>query len=60
MQAHVGNCVGLPTQPQLKTALGAAVAIEVSGLDFQMSGTVVNRDGEMCAVAFSPKFINIR
>ena len=38
---------------ELKNALKAAVATETSGLDFEMWATVVNRDGVVCAVAFS-------
>ena len=38
---------------QLKAALVAATATEGSGLDFQMWGTVVDRDGIVCAVAFT-------
>ena len=37
----------------LKTALGSAVTDEASGLDLNMWATVVNRDGVVCAVAFS-------
>jgi uncharacterized protein GlcG (DUF336 family) len=37
----------------LETALKAAVATETSGLNFDMWGTLVNRDGVVCAVAFS-------
>jgi len=37
----------------LKSALDAAVLQETSGLDFQMWGTVVDRDGIVCAVAFT-------
>jgi len=37
----------------LKKALEKAVADETSGLDFQMWGTVVDRDGIVCAVAFT-------
>src|SRR5436309_3063826 len=48
-----GGCVGLPSQAQLKAALVSAVAVETSGLDFQMWATVVDRDGIVCAVAFS-------
>jgi uncharacterized protein GlcG (DUF336 family) len=48
-----GDCKGLPTQHQLRSALITAVTQETSGLDFQMWGTIVNRDGEVCAVAFS-------
>src|SRR5437763_614656 len=46
-------CAGLPSQATLKSALTAAVGAESSGLDFQMWGTIVNRDGVVCAVAFS-------
>ncbi|HXY41163.1 MAG TPA: heme-binding protein [Vicinamibacteria bacterium] len=48
-----GRCAGLPTHAQLKTALDAAVAAETSGLNNHMWATVVNRDGIVCAVAFS-------
>jgi uncharacterized protein GlcG (DUF336 family) len=46
-------CAGLPSQAALKSALIAAVSAEVSGLDFEMWATIVNRDGVVCAVAFS-------
>jgi uncharacterized protein GlcG (DUF336 family) len=46
-------CAGLPTHAELKAALIAAVAEETSGLDFQMWATIVDRDGVVCAVAFS-------
>ncbi len=46
-------CAGLPNHAQLKAALTAATATETSGLDLQMWGTVVNRDGVVCAVAFT-------
>ena len=48
-----GSCPGLPSQPQLKAALDAAVQTETSGLNNHMWATVVNRDGLVCAVAFS-------
>src|SRR5713101_57707 len=48
-----GGCVGLPSQAQLKAALVNAVTVETSGLNFQMWATVVDRDGIVCAVAFS-------
>src|SRR6266704_148245 len=38
-------CAGLPTQ--------AALTTESSGLDFEMWATIVDRDGIVCAVAFS-------
>jgi len=47
------ECAGLPGHNQLKTALDAAVDTETSGLDFNMWGVIVNRDGIVCAVAFS-------
>jgi uncharacterized protein GlcG (DUF336 family) len=47
------DCAGLPSYSQLEDALKAAVATETSGLDFDMWATVVNRDGVVCAVAFS-------
>jgi uncharacterized protein GlcG (DUF336 family) len=47
------TCSGLPTPQQLKKALDAAVAEETSGLNNQMWATLVNRDGVVCAVAFS-------
>jgi len=47
------SCNGLPSHAELKNALISAVASESSGLDFDMWGTVVNRDGVVCAVAFS-------
>jgi uncharacterized protein GlcG (DUF336 family) len=46
-------CSDLPSHSALKSALDAAVAAETSGLDFNMWGTIVNRDGVVCAVAFS-------
>lgn len=50
--AHAA-CGDLPTWGQLKAALAAAVATEGSGLNFQMWATLVDRDGVVCAVAFS-------
>jgi len=46
-------CQGLPTQAQLKTALKAARAAANGGFNLDMWGTVVNRDGVVCAVAFT-------
>src|SRR4030095_8776824 len=51
--AASSECAGLPSQATLKAALIAAVATETSGLDFDMWATIVNRDGVVCAVAFS-------
>ncbi len=50
---HPAGCQGLPNHAQLKTALDAAVAAETSGLNNHMWATLVNRDGVVCAVAFS-------
>jgi uncharacterized protein GlcG (DUF336 family) len=47
------GCANLPSQTQLKNALAAATATETSGLNNQMWGTVVDRDGIVCAVAFT-------
>jgi len=47
------SCSGLPNQAQLKSALAAAVSTENSGLNLNMWATIVDRDGIVCAVAFS-------
>ncbi|HEV8042516.1 MAG TPA: heme-binding protein [Bryobacteraceae bacterium] len=47
------NCRNLPNYSALKAALAAATATEASGLNNQMWGTVVDRDGVVCAVAFT-------
>lgn len=47
------GCSALPNHAQLKAALVSAVAEESSGLDLQMWATLVDRDGVVCAVAFS-------
>src|SRR5215831_12436916 len=46
-------CSGLPGYTALKSALDSAVAAETSGLNLNMWATVVDRDGVVCAVAFS-------
>jgi hypothetical protein len=47
-------CSGLPSQAALQTALDAAVnAAGNGGLGFNMWGTLVAKDGTVCAVAFS-------
>ena len=49
-----GNaCNQLPGYTALKAALSAATATETSGLNNQMWGTIVDRDGIVCAVAFT-------
>jgi uncharacterized protein GlcG (DUF336 family) len=47
------DCGSLPSQAALKAALVAAVTTETSGLDLNMWATIVDRDGIVCAVAFS-------
>jgi uncharacterized protein GlcG (DUF336 family) len=47
------GCGLLPSEGALTLALLGAVADETSGLDFQMWATIVDRDGVVCAVAFS-------
>src|ERR1700687_5546248 len=47
------DCSSLPNQAALKTALAAAVTTESSGLDLNMWASIVDRDGIVCAVAFS-------
>ena len=47
------DCSSLPSQATLKTQLAAAVDAETSGLDLNMWATIVDRDGIVCAVAFS-------
>jgi len=46
-------CAGLPGFGALKNALASATAAETSGLNNQMWATLVDRDGVVCAVAFS-------
>jgi len=47
------ECDDLPSWSELRAALVQAVQDESSGLDFNMWGTIVDRDGTVCAVAFS-------
>ncbi len=47
------GCSSLPSYSALKSALASATATEVSGLNNQMWGTIVDRDGIVCAVAFT-------
>ena len=46
-------CAGLPAQPALKAALTTARNQANGGFNLDMWGTVVNRDGIVCAVAFT-------
>jgi uncharacterized protein GlcG (DUF336 family) len=47
------DCKNLPGHSALQAALAAATAAETSGLNNQMWATIVDRDGVICAVAFS-------
>ena len=47
------GCAALPGHDQLKAALEEATMTETSGLNNQMWGTIVDRDGVVCAVAYS-------
>lgn len=46
-------CAALPGFAALKNALASATAAETSGLNNQMWATLVDRDGVVCALAFS-------
>lgn len=47
------QCKGLPTHSQLKAALSSARGQANGGFNLDMWGAVVNRDGVVCAVAFT-------
>ncbi len=47
------GCRNLPGENALRSALAAATATESSGLNLQFWGTIVDRDGIVCAVAFT-------
>jgi uncharacterized protein GlcG (DUF336 family) len=47
------QCAGLPSEGQLKNALTGAREEQNGGFNLDMWGTVVNRDGVVCAVAFT-------
>ena len=47
------GCSSLPGYAALKAALDSATSTEASGLNNQMWATIVDRDGIVCAVAFS-------
>lgn len=52
-QPAEASCAMVPNFTDLQTQLSAAVLAEKSGLKNQMWATIVNRDGVVCAVAFS-------
>jgi len=47
------SCSALPSHQQLQTALAGARAQSNGGFNLDMWGTVVNRDGVVCGVAFT-------
>src|SRR4051812_8968596 len=47
------SCGSLPSQTDLKEALATARGAANGGFNLDMWGSIVNRDGEVCAVAFS-------
>jgi uncharacterized protein GlcG (DUF336 family) len=47
------SCSGLPSHAMLQTALKAAQGVANGGFNLNMWATVVNRDGVVCAVAFT-------
>src|SRR3989442_15251008 len=53
MAAADDACEGLPSHAALRGALATATAAEASGLNNNMWAAIVNRDGDVCAVAYS-------
>jgi uncharacterized protein GlcG (DUF336 family) len=51
--ANYNSCTGLPGHAALKAALIAARMQSNGGFNLDMWGTIVNRDGIVCAVAFT-------
>lgn len=47
------SCQGVPAHPALRAALVAAQTQANGGLGFHMWGSLVDRDGSVCAVAFT-------
>jgi uncharacterized protein GlcG (DUF336 family) len=52
-ERDINDCKNLPDYAALKSALDKAVSDETSGLNLQMWATIVDRDGIVCAIAFS-------
>ena len=52
-QDDTPTCQDLPSHPQLLTALKAARGQANGGFNLDMWGTIVDRDGTVCAVAFT-------
>lgn len=53
VSASAADCGKVPAWKELKAALTAARQADNGGLNLDMWGTVVNRDGEVCAVVFT-------
>jgi len=53
MSQNSASCKDLPTHSELRAALVKARNESNGGFNLDMWGTVVNRDGEVCAVAFT-------
>ncbi len=51
--AAENGCAGLPDYSVLQTALKAARGEQNGGLNLDMWGTIVSRDGNVCAVAYT-------
>jgi uncharacterized protein GlcG (DUF336 family) len=51
--AQNSACAGLPSHEELKAALTAARGVANGGFNLDMWGSIVNRDGIVCAVAFT-------
>jgi uncharacterized protein GlcG (DUF336 family) len=51
--ANAWECSSLPSHAALKAALISAQAQSNGGFGLEMWGTIVDRDGEVCAVAFT-------
>ena len=51
-------CVGLPTQTELKKALTEARKLDNGGFNLDMWGTIVDRTGTVCAIAYTGKTVD--
>ena len=60
LSAHAGNkpCADLPNYEAFKKALVEARAATNGGLNFDMWGTLLDRSGEVCAVAYTGSNLN--
>ncbi len=52
-RSNSNACKDLPSQHELRNALTKAQGAPNGGFGFEMWGTIVNRDGVVCAVAFT-------